>query len=145
QGYVTKISEGKFEEAMEVHRRATPFVGVLGRICPHPCEAECERKKVEEPVAIRSLKRFMADYELKKGRPKATPVEKTKEARVAVIGSGPAGLSCAYDLVRQGYPVTVFEAAPKAGGLLRYGIPDYRLPKAILDNDISYIEELGWR
>lgn len=143
QGYVTKISEGKLEEAMEVHRRATPFAGVLGRICPHPCEVECERKKVDEPIAIRSLKRFMADYELKKGRPKVTPVEKTKEARVAVVGSGPAGLSCAYDLVRQGYPVTVFEAASMAGGLLRYGIPDYRLPKAILDNDINYIEELG--
>ena len=143
QGYVTKISEGKFEEALEVHRRVTPFAGVLGRICTHPCEVECERKKVEEPIAIRSLKRFMADYELKKGRPKVPPVEKTKEAKVAIIGSGPAGLSCAYDLVRQGYPVTVFEAAPKTGGLLRYGIPDYRLPKAILDNDITYIEELG--
>ena len=143
QGYVTKISEGKFEEALEVHRRVTPFAGVLGRICTHPCEVECERKKVEEPIAIRSLKRFMADYELKRDKPKVPPVEKTKEAKVAIIGSGPAGLSCAYDLVRQGYPVTVFEAAPKTGGLLRYGIPDYRLPKAILDNDISYIEELG--
>lgn len=143
QGYVTKISEGKFEEAIELHRRTTPFVGVLGRICTHPCETECERKKVEEPIAIRSLKRFMADYELRTERERATPIEKTKGAKIAIIGSGPAGLSCAYDLIRQGYPVTVFEAAPRTGGLLRYGIPDYRLPKEILDNDIGYIEELG--
>jgi len=120
-----------------------PFAGVCGRVCTHPCEAECERGKVDEPVAIRSLKRFIADYEIKSGREKATPVERTKTDRVAIIGSGPAGLACAYDLVRQGYPITVFEAAHKPGGLLRYAIPEYRLPKDILDSEISYIEELG--
>ncbi len=143
QGYITNISEGKFEEAIEVHRRVTPFAGVLARICTHPCEVECERKKVDEPIAIRSLKRFMADYELKVGRKKATPIEKTKEDKVAIIGSGPAGLACAYDLISLGYPVTVFEAAPEAGGMLRYGIPEYRLPRKLLDNDISYVKELG--
>jgi NADPH-dependent glutamate synthase beta subunit-like oxidoreductase len=85
----------------------------------------------------------MADHELKVGRKKAVPVKRTREEKVAIIGSGPAGLQCAYDLVRQGYPVTVFEAAPQSGGLLRYGIPEYRLPKKILDNEISYITELG--
>jgi heterodisulfide reductase subunit A len=143
QGYVALISQGKFKEALEVLRRTMPFAGVCGRVCLHPCEKECERGKVDEPVSIRSLKRFMADYELKVGREKATPVEKTKKDKVAIVGSGPAGLACAYDLVRKGYPVVVFESAPQAGGLLRYGIPEYRLPKKIVDNEISYVEELG--
>jgi heterodisulfide reductase subunit A len=143
QGYIALISQGKFKEALEVLRRTMPFAGVCGRVCTHPCEHDCERGKVDQPVAIRTLKRFMADYELKAGREKATPVERTKEEKVAIIGSGPAGLACAYDLVRQGYPVTVFESAPEAGGLLRYGIPEYRLPKEVLSNEISYIQELG--
>ena len=143
QGYVALISQGKFKEALEVLRRTMPFAGVCGRVCTHPCERDCERGKIDEPVSIRSLKRFMADYELNVGREKATPVERTKEDKVAVIGSGPAGLACAYDLIREGYPVTVFEAAPKTGGLLRYGIPEYRLPDKVLDNEISYLEELG--
>jgi heterodisulfide reductase subunit A len=143
QGYVALISQGKFKEALEVLRRTMPFAGVCGRVCTHPCEKECERGKVDQPVSIRSLKRFMADYEMNAGREKATPIERTKEDKVAVIGSGPAGLACAYDLIREGYPVTVFEAAPKAGGLMRYGIPEYRLPEKVLDNEISYIQELG--
>jgi len=143
QGYIALISQGKFREALEVLRRTMPFAGVCGRVCTHPCELECARGKVDEPVSIRSLKRFMADYELRVGREKATPIERTKEDKVAIIGSGPAGLACAYDLVREGYPVTVFEAAPQSGGLLRYGIPEYRLPKKVLDNEISYVKELG--
>ena len=142
-GYVALISQGKFKEAMEVLRRTMPFAGVCGRICTHPCETECERGKVDQPIAIRALKRFMADYELKNGREKATPVEKTKKDKVAVIGSGPAGIACAYDLAKAGYPVTIFEAASKAGGMLRYGIPEYRLPKDILDSEINYVKELG--
>jgi NADPH-dependent glutamate synthase beta subunit-like oxidoreductase len=141
--YIDLVAQGKFKEALEVHRQTMPFAGVCGRICTHPCEASCERAKVDGAVSIRSLKRFMADYELTAGREKAIPVEKTKGDKVAVIGSGPAGLSCAYDLVRQGYPVTVFEADPLAGGLLRYGIPEYRLPSDILDNEISFIAETG--
>ncbi len=143
QDFLYLIAQGKFSEALELVRRAMPFPGVCGRVCTHPCEIECERGKVDESLSIRSLHRFVADYELKMGRQKATPIEKTKQDKVAIIGSGPAGLSCAYELVRRGYPVTVFEAAPKAGGLLRYGIPEYRLPKKILDTEISYIEELG--
>ncbi|MFC1873612.1 NAD(P)-binding protein, partial [Chloroflexota bacterium] len=143
QGYIALISKGNFTGALELFRRTQPFAGVCGRVCTHPCETECERGNVDEPIAIRSLKRFMSDYELKAGREKATPVERTSEDKVAVVGSGPAGLTCAYDLVRQGYPVTVFEAALEAGGMLRYGIPEYRLPNDILDNEISYITELG--
>ncbi len=143
QGYVALIAQGKFREALEVIRRTLPFAGVLGRVCTHPCELDCERRQFDEPVAIRSLKRFVADYELRVGREKAVPVERTKEDKVAIIGSGPAGLACAYDLVKEGYAVTVFEALSQTGGLLRYGIPEYRLPKEIVDNDISYIQELG--
>ncbi len=143
QGYVALIGTGKFKEALEVLRKTMPFAGVCGRVCTHPCEIDCERGKVDQAVSIRSLKRFMADYELRIGRAKATPVEKTKKETVAVVGSGPAGLACAYDLVRQGYPVIVFEAAPEAGGLLRWGIPEYRLPKKVLDNEINLVKELG--
>jgi len=143
QDFLYLIAQGKFNEALEVVRLSFPFAGVLGRICTHPCESECERGKVEEPLSIRSLHRFVADLELKAGRQKATPVEKTREERVAIIGSGPSGLACAYELVRRGYPVTVFESAPKAGGMMRYGIPEYRLPKEVLDDEIRYIEELG--
>jgi len=143
QGYIALISQGRFKEALEVLRRTMPFAGVCGRVCTHPCESECERGQVDEPVAIRFLKRFMADYEMQNGREKATPVELTHEEKVAIIGSGPAGIGCAYDLIRMGYPVTVFEAAPKVGGLLRYGIPEYRLPNSIVDEEIGYVQELG--
>jgi len=134
---------GRFEEALKVIRETTPFAGVLGYVCTRPCEASCERGNVDVPVAIRSIKAFLADYELKEGRKKARAVRKTKKDKVAIVGGGPAGLSCAYDLVRKGYPVTVFEASSKAGGLMRWAIPDFRLPRNIVDNEISYIEELG--
>ncbi len=143
QDFLYLIAQGKYKEALEVVRLAFPFAGVCGRVCTHPCETVCEREKVEEPLAIRALHRFVADHELSNGREKATPIEKTKDEKVAIIGSGPAGLSCAYDLVRNGYAVTVFEAAPETGGMMRYGIAEYRLPRRILDDEISYIEELG--
>jgi len=141
--YVNLAAVGRFEEALEVVRETTPFAGVLGYVCTRPCEAGCERGNIDIPVAIRSIKAFLADYEIKAGRKKATPVKKTKNNKVAIIGAGAAGLSCAYDLIRQGYPVTVFEASSKAGGLMRWGIPEFRLPRKIVDNEISYIEELG--
>jgi len=141
--YVNLALLGKFKEALEVIRETTPLAGVLGSVCTRPCESSCERGKVDAPVGIRSLKYFVADHEMRAGRKKATPVKQTKDSQVAILGSGPAGLSCAYDLVRQGYPVTVFEARSWPGGLLRYGIPEFRLARDIVDNEISYIEELG--
>ncbi len=141
--YIAKIAEGDFKGAIGIVRETMPFAGVCGRVCTHPCESECERGNVDEPIAIRALKRFIADYEINNGREKATPVEKTKDGKVAVIGSGPAGLTCACHLVKKGYETTVFEALPKEGGFLRYGIPAYRLPDAVLDNDIEYVKELG--
>jgi heterodisulfide reductase subunit A len=142
-GYIALISQGKFKEALEVVRKSIPLAGVVGRVCYHPCESECERATVDEGLTIRDLKRFVADYEMKIGREKASPVEITREERVAVIGSGPAGLACAFDLVKKGYRVTVFEKSEKAGGLMRYGIPGFKLPEAIVDNEIEYIKELG--
>jgi heterodisulfide reductase subunit A len=141
--YIALISQGKFKEALEVVRKSIPLAGVVGRVCYHPCESECERATVDEGLTIRDLKRFVADYEMKIGREKASPVEITKEDRVAVVGSGPAGLACAFDLIKKGYRVTVFEKAEKAGGLMRYGIPDFKLPKNIVDTEIDYIKELG--
>jgi len=141
--YVQLAAVGRFEEALEVIRETTAFAGVLGYVCTRPCESSCERGNVDMPIAIRALKAFLADYELKAGRERATPVKKTKKDKVAIVGAGPAGLSCAYDLTRLGYPVTVFEASSKAGGLMRWGIPEFRLPRNIVDNEISYIEELG--
>jgi len=141
--YVQLTAVGRFEEALEVVRETTAFAGVLGYVCTRPCEANCERGNIDIPVAIRSIKAFLADYELKAGRKKVTPVKNTKKDKVAVIGAGPGGLSGAYDLIKQGYPVTVFEASSKAGGLMRWGIPEFRLPRNIVDNEISYIEELG--
>ncbi|HXX59067.1 MAG TPA: FAD-dependent oxidoreductase [Dehalococcoidales bacterium] len=142
-GYVAMIGVGKYKEALEILRRTMPFAGVCGRVCTHPCEAECERGKVDEPISIRNLKRFMADWELKNERPRAPAAEITKTEKIAVIGSGPSGIACAYDLIRMGYPVTIFEAAPAAGGLLRYGIPEYRLPKKIVDEEVNFVKEMG--
>jgi heterodisulfide reductase subunit A len=142
-GYVSLIKEGQFEKAYEVIRRTNPLPAICGRVCYAPCEQACNRGQLDEHIATRELKRFAADYEMNAGRAKPALVEVTKEEKVAIIGSGPAGLSCAYDLVRQGYPVTIFESAPEAGGLLRYGIPEYRLPKKVLDADIDYIKGLG--
>jgi len=143
QDFIYLTAQGRFREALEMVRLAMPFAGVCGRVCNHPCEKGCERGEVEAPLSIQSLHRFLADYELKAGREKASPIEKMKEDRIAVIGSGPSGLACAYDLIRKGFPVTVFEAAPESGGMLRYGIPGYRLSNTVLDNEIALIEELG--
>lgn len=141
EGYVALIKQGKFKEAVELIRKEIPFPAVCGRVCFHPCEIECERGKVDEPLAINALKRFVADYELK--GEKIAPIPKTREEKIAIIGSGPAGLSAAYDLVKRGYPVTVFESLPEPGGMLRVGIPQYRLPKEVLDAEIEYIKKLG--
>jgi heterodisulfide reductase subunit A2 len=143
KGYIGFIAAGQYPDAIANIRRTMPFPGVCGRVCTHPCESECQRNSVDQPLAIRSLKRFAADWELNSGREKASPLKITRAGRVAVVGSGPSGLACAYDLTKKGYGVTIFEAAAEPGGLLRYGIPAFRLPRNVLNNEIDYIRELG--
>jgi heterodisulfide reductase subunit A-like polyferredoxin len=143
-GYVALAGQERFEEALALVREKTPFAGVLGRVCLHPCENECSRKYVDDSVPIASIKRFLADKELEENRkPEIKMTGEKKDEKVAIIGAGPAGLNCAYQLAREGYSVTVFESLPKAGGMLRYGIPDYRLDKSILDYEIKIVEDLG--
>jgi len=138
--YLYLLKMGKVDEAYNVLREYLPLPAITGRVCPHFCEAECARNDVDEAVNINSLERFVADYWL---REKAKPVPRKYTDKIAIIGSGPAGLSCAYFLSRMGYPVTVFEAMPVLGGMLRTGIPEYRLPKKILDEQINYIRDMG--
>ena len=143
-GYVALTGAGRFEEALEVVRRVTPFAGVLGRVCFHPCESECSRRFVEEPVSIAAVKRFLGDHARASDDGDALKFHPTvKDTRVAVIGAGPAGLNCAYSLAREGYQVTIFEKLPVGGGMLKTGIPDYRLDKSVLVHEISLIESLG--
>ena len=141
QGYVQLISQGKYEEAVQLIMERVPLPGVLGRVCPHPCETACRRAMVDEPVAIRDLKRLAADRVDLASLP--LPVIEERDEKVAVIGSGPAGLTVAHDLRLKGYRVTIFEALPVLGGMLRVGIPDYRLPPEVLDREIQNLLRTG--
>ena len=143
QGYVNLIAQGRYAEALAVIRRDNPFPVVCGRVCPHPCEDECARGQVDQPIAIRELKRFAAEWEVAQGEMALPDVKPPRDERVAVIGSGPAGLTAAYYLALEGFVVTVFESGSKAGGMLRMGIPDYRLPQHLLDYEIDYIKSVG--
>jgi heterodisulfide reductase subunit A len=141
QGYVALIGQGKFAEALALIRCTIPFPGVIGRVCNHPCETACNRGQYDQAIAICSLKRFAADAETE---PAPTPTIATRrDQTVAIVGSGPAGLTAAHDLALEGYQVTVLEALPVAGGMLAVGIPDYRLPPAILAGEIARIQALG--
>lgn len=140
--YVVAISQGKFKEALAVIRQTNPLPSVCGRVCHHPCEEACTRGLIDRPIAIQWLKRLAADYGLRNGEA-PTPAERTHEERVAIIGSGPAGLAAAYDLVRQGYGATVYEAMPIAGGMMALGIPQFCLPPEAVKADIDYIKALG--
>ena len=143
QGYIALIAEGRYKEAFRVIKEDNPFPSVCGRTCHHPCEGHCTRALVDEPVAIMSLKRFVVDYTLAYGREKVKPAPRTRPEWVAVVGAGPAGLTTAHDLAKLGYGVTVFEALPVAGGMMRVGIPAHRLPKGVLQQDIDDILALG--
>jgi len=143
QGYIALIAQGKFEESFELIKEVNALPVTCGRICTHPCEVECERGRVDEPLAIRALKRFATDYARSVKREPQPKLERAKGEKVALIGSGPAGLTCAHDLAKMGYEPTIFETLPEAGGMLRVGIPEYRLPKNMLQTEIEEICSLG--
>ncbi len=140
--YVSLIAQGRYAEGVAVHRERNPFPLACGRVCPAFCEERCRRRDIDDPIAVRQLKRFMADREASVAWTPKTPAQKWPE-KVAVVGGGPAGLTAALRLAERGYSVTVFEAAPQAGGWMQYGIPEYRLPKKLLQKEIDDIKRAG--
>lgn len=143
QGYLKQIALGNDKKAVEIIKKKIPLPASIGRVCPHPCEANCRRKFVEEPLSIAYLKAFAADNDLASPEPYKPEVAKATGKLVSIIGGGPAGLSAAYYLRLAGHTVTIYDAMPEMGGMLRYGIPEYRLPKSVLANEIKAIEKLG--
>lgn len=143
QGYVKLIAEGKYKQAVELVKEKVPLPASIGRVCPHPCETACRRKMVEEPISIAFLKAFAADRDLSSDDKFVPDTAKATGKSVGIIGGGPAGLTAAYYLAIKGHGVTVYDAMPQMGGMLRYGIPQYRLPKEVLDMEIASIAELG--
>jgi NADH-quinone oxidoreductase subunit F len=141
--YVAAIASGDFAGAVDIIRERNPFPSVCGRICHHPCEARCRRGELDQPVAIRALKRFAADWNYENELPARAPFPQKRSERVAVVGAGPSGLTCAYFLAREGYPVTVFEALPEPGGMLTQALPDFRLPADIVRREIDYLVQCG--
>ena len=141
--YVALVGHGRYSEAIELIREDNPFPWVCGLVCLHPCENACRRGEVDTPISIRDLKGFAAEAAAKTAGYEKKPVAPPKEEKVAIIGAGPAGLTAAYYLAREGYLVTIFEAAPVPGGLLRVGIPEYRLPKHIVEAEVESIKALG--
>lgn len=142
-GYIALIKEGQLEQAYNLIMQRLPFPLSVGRVCHHPCEGKCRRAQIEEAIAIRHLKRYAADYAFENRLEYSPPVKERRAEKVAVVGAGPAGLSAAWDLAREGFQVTVFEALPVAGGMLAVGIPEYRLPKKMLDWEIEVIQKPG--
>ena len=143
QGYVGLIANGEMEEALKLIKSKVPLAASIGRVCPHPCEEACRRELVEEPISVLNLKRFAADIDLDKPEPYLPEIAPPTGKSVGIVGGGPGGLSCAYFLAEQGHSVTVYDAMPKMGGMLRYGIPEYRLPKVIVDKEAALIEKMG--
>ena len=159
QGYIALITQGKFKEAFELIKEKTAFPSVLSRVCPAPCNTECVRGKIDEPIAINALKRFVCDwmkggsrFEVQglglevqgaKSPPHSQPSFVNPSSEIAIVGAGPAGLTCAYDLVKMGHKAVVFESGPIAGGMLSSGIPKYRLPKRIVQEEIGEVEKSG--
>ncbi len=143
QGYVNLAAKGNFEEALELIKLASPFPSICGRVCHHPCESGCNRDQIDEPVGIHSVERFLADMDMRADKRYIPEIKAKKKEKVAIVGSGPAGLTCAYYLALEGYKVTVFEKAPVLGGMLTMGIPSYRLPRKIVEAEIQLIRNLG--
>ncbi|MFZ7133555.1 MAG: molybdopterin-dependent oxidoreductase [Eubacteriales bacterium] len=143
QGYVGLIANGEHKEALKLIKEQLPLPGSIGRVCPHPCEEACRRQLVEEPISIAWLKRFAADMDMNSEEMFIPEVKPSTEKTVAIIGGGPGGLTAAYYLKQMGHDVTIYDAMPKMGGMLRYGIPQYRLPKEIVDEEVAVIEKMG--
>ncbi len=143
QGYAALVANGQYREALKLVKEFMPIPACIGRVCPAPCEDNCRRNLVEDPVSIRYFKRLIADLDLASDDPYRPEVEPDTGKKIAVVGSGPAGLTAAYFLRRNGNSVTIFESLPEMGGMLRYGIPEYRLPKTVLDAEIQQILDLG--
>jgi len=143
QGYIALIRDGRWQDALRVIKMDNPFPGICGRICNHRCETACNRGLVDEPINIRALKRFVTDKVYQEPRQPLEAIPPTQDERVAIIGAGPCGLTTAQDLVREGYRVSVFEAMPVAGGMLRLGVPEYRLPNDIIEREVQDIVDLG--
>ncbi|SFM64343.1 FAD-dependent oxidoreductase [Thermodesulforhabdus norvegica] len=143
QGYLALIGKRRYEEALRLIKKDNPFAAVCGRVCHHPCEKACYRGEVDEPIAIEALKRFVADLDLFSENPYIPERKSDRKERVAIIGSGPAGLTAAYYLAVEGYRVSVFEAMDRPGGLMTYGIPGFRLPRRVVEKEIEIIMKLG--
>ena len=143
QGYIAHIANGQYHKAVELIKDKNPLPVVCGRVCTRPCEDECRRNLVDERVGIDYLKRFASDYDLNSDNHYLPYKKSATGKKAAVIGAGPAGLSCAFYLAKEGHQVTIFERWPRGGGMLRYGIPEYRMPKDVLDKEIDTIKELG--
>jgi len=143
QAYVSLIERGKYKEAVDIIRNDMPFPAICGRVCFSPCEDACARTDVDQAVAIRELKKFVADVERQQRKVKPKPIPKRHAEKVAIIGAGPAGLTAAYELAKLGYPVTVYERMAEAGGMMRYCIPDFRLERFVVENEVNYIRDLG--
>ncbi len=143
QGYAGLVANGEHKEALKLVKEILPLPSSIGRVCPHPCETACRRKLVEEPVSIAAIKRFIGDKELEDPNKYIPELAEPTGKKVAIVGGGPAGLTAAYYLRIKGHAPTVFDMMPKMGGMLRYGIPEYRLPESVLDQEIEIIKDLG--
>ncbi len=141
--YIGYLAQGKFEEAVKIVLKENPLPLICGRVCDTPCEKKCVAGEWDDPISIRALKRFLADYEMKHGVEPDQKPKPAREEKIAIVGAGPAGLTCAYYLALEGYKVTIFESLPVAGGMLAIGIPEFRLPKDVLEYEINRIKKLG--
>lgn len=145
QAYLSAVKNGNYETALRIIKDNNPFPVVCGRVCPHPCEAQCRRGLVDSPIAINYVKRFAADWDMTHGDPFLPKKKPATGKKIAIVGAGPSGLSAAYYSAVNGHDITVFERQPEAGGMMRYGIPEYRLPKETMDKEIDTMKKLGVR
>jgi NADH-quinone oxidoreductase subunit F len=140
---VAAVAEGDYEKSVEIIRERNPFPAVCGRICIHPCDYKCRRGELDQPIAIRALKRLASDWYFENIGPQRDPFPVTRKEKVAIAGAGPAGLTCAYFLAKMGYQTTVFESQSVAGGMLGIAVPEFRLPRQVIEEEIEYIKNCG--